>query len=145
MLEQDHEAILDALAGGLSIRKTAEQFRLPVDDVRKILKDEIARCRDGERLRQTWMLADRRLQAAELRFYKKAMEEGDCASAIVFVKISERRATLNGANMPQSHVLQIVSAPQPTQTSTERIREALVSENRNSLATTARTFWPQPH
>jgi hypothetical protein len=122
----DPEAVLDALAAGLSVEKAAKQFRVPADDVREILKDEIERCRDGEHLRAAWALADRRLAAVELKFYHKALEgDGDPHAAIVFVKTNERRATLNGANMPQSHILQVVSAPQQTQTSTERIRAAI--------------------
>jgi hypothetical protein len=122
----DPEAVLDALAAGLSVEKAAQRFCVPADDVRKILKDEIARCRDGEYLREAWTLADRRLAAVELKFYNKALEgEGDPHAAIVFVKTSERRATLNGANMPQAHILQVVNSPPETQTSTERIRAAI--------------------
>ena len=46
----DPEVILDALAGGLSVEKAAKQFRVPADDVRKLLKEEIERCRDGDHL-----------------------------------------------------------------------------------------------
>jgi pyridoxal/pyridoxine/pyridoxamine kinase len=143
----DTEAILDALAAGLPILKAAKQFRLSECEVRKILKDEIRRWRDGEHLREAWALADRRLQAAEVKFYNKAMEgEGDCAAAVVFTKINERRATLNGANMPQAHVLQVVSAPQQTQTSTERIRAALdrLRESKQSCDN-GEDILPQPH
>jgi hypothetical protein len=122
----DPEVILDALAGGLSIKKAAQRFHVPVDDVRKLLQEEIERCRDGAHLREVWALADRRLAAVEVKFFNRAMQgEGDLQSAAVFIKASERRATLNGANMPQSHILQVVSAPQETQTSTERIQAAI--------------------
>jgi hypothetical protein len=122
----DPEAILDTLAAGLSIEKAAKRFRLPVAEVRKILRDEVERCRDGEYMREVWALADRRLAAVELKFYNKALEgDGDPHSAIVFVKTSERRATLAGANMPQSHVLQVVSQPPEVKTSTQRLRAAL--------------------
>jgi hypothetical protein len=108
----DPEAILDALAAGLSVEKAAKHFHLPVADVRKMLRDEVERCRDGEHLREIWTLADRRLAAVELKFYNKALEgDGDPQSAIVFVKTNERRSALNGANMPQTHVLQVVSNP----------------------------------
>ena len=143
----DPEAILDALAAGLSIEKAAKQFRMPVADVHKILRDEIERCRDGEHLRAAWALADRRLAAVELKFYNKALEgEGDPHAAIVFVKTNERRATLNGANMPQSHVLQVVSAPRETQSSTERIRAALdrLAESKRSRDN-GEDVLPQPH
>jgi hypothetical protein len=51
--------------------------------------------------------------------------DGDPQSAIVFVKTSDRRATLAGANMPQNHVLQVVSTPPEAKSSTRQIREAL--------------------
>src|SRR5262249_36333597 len=101
----DPEIILDALAAGLSVEKAAKQFRRPADEVRKILKDEIERCLDGKHVREECALADRTLAAIERKFYNRALEgEGDTAAAMVFVKVSERRATLNGANMPSHHV-----------------------------------------
>jgi hypothetical protein len=61
------------------------------------------------------------MAAVELKFYTEALEgDGDPQSAIVFVKTSKRRATLAGANMPQNHVLQVVSQPPEAKTSTER-------------------------
>jgi hypothetical protein len=122
----DPEAILDALAAGLSVEKAAKRFHAPIAEVRKILRDEVERCRDGEHMREVWTLADRRLAAVELKFYNKALEgDGDPQSAIVFVKTSDRRATLAGANMPQNHVLQVVSTPPEAKSSTRQIREAL--------------------
>ena len=122
----DPEVILDVLAAGLSIEKAAKRFHLPVAEVRKILRDEVERCRDGEYMREVWVLADRRLAAVELKFYNKSLEgDGDPQSAIVFVKTNERRSTLNGANMPQSHVLQVVSQPPEAKSSIERMRDAL--------------------
>jgi mannose/fructose/N-acetylgalactosamine-specific phosphotransferase system component IIB len=72
------------------------------------------------------MLEDRRLYAMELKFWHKAMEDnGSPADAMVAVKTSERRATLAGANMPQSHVLVVVSQPTELRTSTERMSDVL--------------------
>jgi hypothetical protein len=144
----DPEVILDALAGGLSVEKAAKQFRVPADDVRKLLKKEIERCRDGDHLREAWALADRRLAAVEVKFFNRAMQgEGDLQSAIVFIKASERRATMNGANMPQSHVLHVVSAPQETQTSTERIRAAIdrIRGKSKPSQDNGGDILPQPH
>lgn len=122
----DPEAILDALAGGMSIPKAARHFDVPEVEVREILK-AVERCRDGAHMREVWALADRRLAAVEHKFYNKAIEgDGDPQSAIVFVKTSERRATLNGANMPQSHLLQVVGQPSPREmTTTDEIEAAI--------------------
>src|SRR5262252_4187846 len=108
----DPEVVLDALAAGLSVEKAAKRFHMPASEVRQLLRDEVDRYRDGEHMREIWALADRRLAAVEHKFYNRALEgDGDPQSAIVFVKTNERRSTLNGANMPQSHVLQVVSQP----------------------------------
>ena len=119
----DPEVIIDALAAGSSVEKVAQRFLMPAPEVRKILKDEIERCLSGEHMREAWVLADKRLEAIELKFYRRAMEgDGDTTAAMVAVKTNERRATLAGANMPQSHLLQVISAPpEPKETSTERI------------------------
>ena len=72
-------------------------------------------------------LADRRLAAVEHKFYLRALEgDGDPQAAIVFVKTNERRSTLNGANMPQSHVLQVVSQPLEHQKTTTDEMEAVL-------------------
>jgi hypothetical protein len=123
----DPEAILDALAAGLSVERAAERFKLPVAEVRQLLRDEVDRFRDGEYLREVWVLADRRLAAVELKFYNKAVEgDGDPQSAIVFVKTSERRATLAGANAPIGHAVTVMHAAAPPElTSIDRIEAAI--------------------
>jgi hypothetical protein len=123
----DPEVVLDTLAAGFSVEKTAKQFDLSVPEVREILRNEVERCRDGAYLREVWVLADRRLAAVEHKFYNKALEgDGDPQSAIVFVKTNERRSTLNGSNMPQSHVLQVISQPsERPMTTTDEIEAAL--------------------
>jgi hypothetical protein len=123
----DPEAILDALAAGLSVEKAAKRFKLPIVEVRNILRDEVDRCRDGEHVREVWALADRRLAAVELKFYNKAVE-GDCdpQSAIVFVKTSERRATLAGANAPIGHAVTVMTAAAPAHlNSTQKLQAAV--------------------
>jgi len=73
-MTDDPEAILDALAAGLTIDKAAKRFDMPAAEVRKILHDEIERCLSGEAMREAWTRADRRLAAIELKFYNRAME-----------------------------------------------------------------------
>jgi hypothetical protein len=123
----DPEAILNALAAGLSVTKASEKFHTPVAEVRQLLRSEIEHCLDGARLREAWSMMDRRLAAIELKFYNRAIEgDGDVQAAQIFVKISERRATLAGLNAPSSHIVQVSHVPpDQVQTSTERIRAAL--------------------
>ena len=46
------------------------------------------------------MLEAKRLAACGLRFYQIAMRNNDPQAAVIFVKASERQATLMGANAP---------------------------------------------
>lgn len=103
----DNETILDALAAGLSVKKAAKQFGVPEREVYRALREEVERCRDGERIREVWALEDRRLAAVGLRFYQLAME-GDHQAAVIYIKASERRATLNGANAPLGHAVTVM-------------------------------------
>jgi hypothetical protein len=53
---------------------------------------------------------------------------GDVASAVVFVKIRERRASMTGMNAPQSDAVQLIHAnPPEKRTSTEIARDMLDS------------------
>src|SRR5215831_6444408 len=97
----DHETILTALADGMTVGKAARALGITEGEVRAALKETADNFRNGERLREVWALEDVRLGRLGLKFFHKAMEgEGDCQAAVTYVKISERRATLAGANAP---------------------------------------------
>ena len=72
------------------------------------------------------MLEARRLAAVGLKFYRKAMAEAVPQAAIVFIKASERRAMLQGANHPVGHAVTVMHEAAPQKLiSTEKIRAAL--------------------
>ena len=119
----DHDVVIDALADGLSIVKVARRYGLPQAEVRRMLKEATELCYNGEAMREAWALEDRRLQAVGLKFFHKAMDDGNPSDALVFIKASERRATLAGANMPQAHVLHVATQPVDKRTSTEKLRD----------------------
>ena len=123
----DHSDIVQVIADGLTIAKTAERFGVTIDEVRTAIKEAVKELSDGDALRQEWMLEDRRLKAVGLKFYNIAMRDNDPQSAIVFLKASERRATLNGANAPQSYSVQLMnqSAPVEQMTSIDKIEAAI--------------------
>jgi len=123
--EVDPETILDALADGLTQAQVSTRYHVPIGKVRRLMKEATERCYDGAYLREHWMLEDRRLYAMELKFWHKAMQDGSPADAMVAVKTSERRATLAGANMPQNHVLHVVSQPVANRSTTEQLSDAL--------------------
>ena len=64
----DNNAVLDALAFGLSIEDAAGRFGMREADVRELLKQETDRVYDGVEQRSEWMLTARRLQRIELKF-----------------------------------------------------------------------------
>src|SRR5215472_14655692 len=117
----DHETILGALADGLTVGKAARA--LAEDEVRAALKETVDNFRNGEHLREVWALEDIRLHRLGLKFFHKAMEgDGDCQAAVTYVKISERRATLAGANAPIGHEVTVMHQAAPPQlNSTQRL------------------------
>ena len=114
------------MIGGLSLAGVADRFGISKSAVQAILKQETDRVYDGAEMRAEWMLTARRLRRMELAFDKKAVEQLDCAAAIVAIKASERRATLTGANAPIGHAVAVMtqSAEEPT-SSTEKMLEAI--------------------
>jgi hypothetical protein len=132
-MPSNHEDVLDGLMDGLSIEDAAERFGVPEAEVREILKRETARVYDGEAMRAEWVLTARRLRRMELTFDKKAIDDLDCAAAVVAIKASERRASLTGANAPPNRLVTVMHAAplQERPTSTQRIAavmERLVAE-----------------
>src|SRR5215469_5970454 len=124
----DRDAILDALADGLSIAAAADQFDLPEAEVRQILKAETDRLYDGAEMRAGWALADRRLLRMELAFHRKAMEEMDASLAGIALKANERRASLQGGGSAQpSHLILTMNtkAIEAAPTSTQELRRVL--------------------
>jgi hypothetical protein len=123
----DPETIVDAIADGLAVPEAVHRFGLDEREIRTILKRATERCYDGAYMREAWMLEERRLAAVGLKYYQRAMEgDGDPQAAIIFIKASERRATLRGANSPVGHAVTIMhQAAEPQLTSTKRIRLAV--------------------
>jgi hypothetical protein len=123
----DHNAIVQAIADGLSSAQAAERFGVATDEIRAAQKQAVKELADGDALRVEWMLEDRRLKAIGLKFYNIAMRDNDPQAAVIFLKASERRASLNGANAPQSHSLHLMNqtAPIEHKTSTQQLRSIL--------------------
>ena len=120
------EEIIQAVADGLSATKAAKRFGLSLKNVRALIKREADALSDGQTLREQWMLEDRRLRAIGLLFYEKAIKEGNPADAMIFIKASERRATMNGANAPTSHQIHLMNDAAPDQrSSTQKLSDVL--------------------
>jgi hypothetical protein len=95
-----------------------------VAEVRKIIDQEAALAFSGEQLRREWLLEARRLRELGQKYFARAMTDDDINCAAIFIKASERLATLTGMNAPIGHAVQVIHPP-AAQTSTEQIRAAI--------------------
>jgi hypothetical protein len=134
----DADSIVSLVANGMSLRDVAKAHDLTVTEVRGIIDEEAARCFAGAELRRQWLLEARRLRELGQKYYGKAMGDGEEAanSAVIFIKASERLATLTGMNAPIGHAVRVIhqAAPPEQKTSTQEILAALD----NVLGITAR-------
>ena len=123
----DHETILTALAVGLTVGKAARALGITLVEVRAALGETAENFRNGEHLREIWALEDVRLHRLSIKFFHKAMEgDGDCQAAVTYTKLSERRATLAGANAPIGHAVTVMHEAAPAQlNSTQRLQAAV--------------------
>src|SRR5215468_3862249 len=106
----DPEAMVQAIADGLTLAQTADRFGVSVDEVRDAQKQALAAFSDGDALRLDWMLESKRLAACGLRFYQIAMRGNDPQAAVIFIKASERRASLMGANAPAAASVKLMGS-----------------------------------
>jgi hypothetical protein len=114
--DAEREAIVTAVARGRTVREVSREFERAEAEVRSIVADAVKRAYDGEWLRQEWALEDHRLKQICLKNFAKAMDgEGDSTAAAVYIKASERRATLAGANAPQAYSVHLSHDAAPEQ------------------------------
>jgi hypothetical protein len=82
----------------------------------------------GAQLRRELLFEVMRLRSLGRKYYERAMaSDGETNSGLLFVKASERLATLLGMNAVQGHALTIIheQAPERQLTSTDKIRAAI--------------------
>jgi len=102
MPEIDRENIVAAMAAGENASQIAARLGVSLKQVKVAMRAAIEEMSSAEALRADWFAEDRRLQILGLRFYELALKDNNHQAAIIFLKASERRATLAGANAPQS-------------------------------------------
>jgi hypothetical protein len=125
--EVANEAIFSARSSGRSIVAIAHEFGLSEDAVRSVVAEMVARTYDGQAMREDIALENHRLRAISLKYYGLAMDgAGDHQAAVIYVKCSERRMTMLGANAPQAYSVHLSNDAAPErQTSTDSLRAAL--------------------
>lgn len=121
----DSDAIIQARIRGYSTRQICKTLGCTPADVSDTL-DNFARLTLTKSLR-THTLALELARLDELqRVFEKQAKAGDAASAIIVLKITERRCMMLGLSAPprvDPHIIEMQI--QPAVTSTERIRAAL--------------------
>lgn len=125
----DPDEIVLLAANGVSMREIAASHRMSEDEVRAIIDREAARCFEAAHLRRQFLLEARRLRELGQKYYAKAMAgDGDVNSAAIYIKASERLATLSGLNHPVSYGVQVIASDPPAEpSSTDRIEQALAA------------------
>jgi hypothetical protein len=117
--------IFSARSSGRSIVAIAREFGRSEDEVRSVVADMVERTYDGARMREAIALENQRLLTLGLKYYEHAME-GDHQAAVIYVKTSERRMSMLGANAPAQYSVHLSNQAAPEQqTSTDRLRAAL--------------------
>jgi hypothetical protein len=131
----DREVIVTAMAAGETAAKIAARLGVAVRRVQEAMREAVADMASADTLREEWFW----LRTLGLRFYEIALRDNDPQAAVVFLKASERRATLGGANAPTSFVIHATNqVPFHQKTGTEKVAEALdrlmgVSEREREL------------
>src|SRR5262252_5691559 len=106
----DPDEIVLLAANGVLMREIALQHRISEDEVRAIIDQEAARCFEAAHLRRQFLLEARRLRELGQKYYAKAMAgDGDVNSAAIYIKASERLATLSGGNHPIGYAVQLIA------------------------------------
>jgi hypothetical protein len=126
MADIDRDLVINAMAQGEDASKIAQRFGVPIKHVKETMRQAVAEMADADTLREEWFLEDHRLKTLGLRFYEIALRDNDPQAAVVFLKASERRATLGGANAPTSYAIHVMNqAPVKQLSSSERIENAM--------------------
>src|SRR5215831_17238935 len=101
----DRDLIITAMAEGETAARVAQRLGVSIKQVRAAMSEAVADMASADTLRAEWFLEDHRLKTLGLWFYEIALRDNDPQAAVVFLKASERRATLGGANAPTSFVI----------------------------------------
>ena len=130
--EFDHDAILREAVTGRSVREIAKARGATVPDINRALDIEAERLFGAEGLRRAMLLEAERLGHLKQNLWRRAMTDGDLTAAAVYIKASERLASMIGMNHPHGHLVTISGtlAPIEHETGTERLR-AILDQLRN--------------
>jgi len=126
-LASDDAAILRETIEGKSVQEIARQRGMTLAEVNHAIDAEAQRMFSGEGTRRAVAIEAQRLDLLKQKLWQRYMQEGDNPSAALFIKVSERLASMCGWNFPLGHVVQITGhLPQAhPETSRERLTRVL--------------------
>jgi hypothetical protein len=121
--DQEQDAIVHEAARGLPLREIARSRSMTVTDVTQALDEAAKRAFSGEELiiRRQLLLEVHRLREIERKHFERCDE---VPSAAIYLKSSERLASLIGMNQPIGMSVQLIQAKQIEQqeSSTQNLR-----------------------
>src|SRR5215469_5891390 len=109
----DPAAILREAVAGSSTRDIAKAHGVTVLEINKLLDLEAERLFGAPGMRRTMLVEAERLSLLKQSLWNRAMKDGDNTAAAIFIKASERLASMTGANMPAGHMVTISASLEP--------------------------------
>jgi hypothetical protein len=126
--DADHEAIVHEAVQGRAVREIARSRKLMATEVEHILDIAAERAFNGEQLRRDLLIEVRQLRELKQKLWDRAVKENDLTAAAVYVKCSERLASMIGLNMPAAFSVNLIQAAPSQERPTSTARFAAVIE-----------------
>ena len=123
----DPEAIVRDCIQGKSPREVARTRGISVAEVKRMLDVAAARMSSPEGIRRTLLLEAERLGHLKQALWVRALRDQDLHAAAIFIKASERLATMLGLNHPHGHIVTVTTTLDAIEhtSSTQRMLEAI--------------------
>ena len=125
--DPEQDAIVGEVVAGKTVRDVARSRGMTVPEVNRVIDRAAAKAFSGEGMRRTLLIEAERLQVLKHQLWLRATGEEDLHAAVVYVKASERLASMLGTNHPIGHIITMTSTLEPTETatSTQRMLSAI--------------------
>lgn len=126
MVDEDtRDAIIRDAMVGKKARHIARDRGVSMADVTSVINRAASEAFKGEALRRLSFLEIERLEALKQRLFARAYQDDNTAMSL-YLRASERLASLTGVNHPQGHIVTVTSSIQPVEgTSTQLMIDAV--------------------
>jgi hypothetical protein len=110
---EEDAAILQQATVGKTAREIARLRGLTMMEVNRSLDRSAAAMFSAEGTRRAMAAEVQRLEALKSMLFHRTMDQGDMVAGALYVKVSERMATMLGWNHPIGHVVSVTSNLEP--------------------------------